>query len=129
MPQNPFAISVEDVVSSLGSHIEKGLGEHEVQRRLESYGPNEVPEQAPKKRWRILADQLLDPIIYILAVAALLAFMFDDPLEGMPIVATVALAQGMLKLAQKKVVIKKTEASPIVVFPQLSTERKVLWTI
>ena len=92
MLQNPFAISVEDVVSSLGSHIEKGLGEHEVQRRLESYGPNEVPEQAPKKRWRILADQLLDPIIYILTVAALLAFMFDDPLEGFAILVVIVIS-------------------------------------
>lgn len=92
MLQNPFAISIEDVVSSLGSNIEKGLDEHEVQQRLESYGPNKVPEQAPKKRWRIFTDQLLDPIIYILTVAALLAFMFDDPLEGFAILVVIVIS-------------------------------------
>ncbi|SHJ07804.1 cation-translocating P-type ATPase [Pseudozobellia thermophila] len=92
MLRNPFAISVEETIASLGSNKEMGLDEDKVRRRLESYGPNEVPGQAPKKRWRILADQVLDPIIYILAVAALLAFMFNDPLEGFAILVVIVIS-------------------------------------
>jgi len=43
----------------------------------------------------ILADQLLDPIIYILAVAAVLAFLFSDLLEGFAILVVILISVGI----------------------------------
>ena len=76
MFQNPYATPIKDIVVQLGSDIDKGLDKEKVAQHLERYGPNQIPQDGPKSRWRILFDQLFDPIIYILAVAGLLAFFF-----------------------------------------------------
>ncbi len=95
MLKNPSTLSIEDCITKLGGDHEHGLDMEEAQKRLGKYGPNQIPEQGPKKRWRILADQLLDPIIYILAVAALLAFVFSDVLEGIAIMVVILISVGI----------------------------------
>jgi len=95
MLKNPFTLSIENCIEKLGGDRENGLNMEEVQKRLEKYGPNQIPEQGPKNRWRILADQFLDPIIYILAVAALLAFVFSDVLEGIAIMVVILISVGI----------------------------------
>jgi len=95
MPKNPFSLSMEKVIAQLGSNKEQGLKKEEAVKRLEHYGPNQIPAEGSKSRWRILADQLLDPIIYILAVAAVLAFLFSDLLEGFAIVVVILISSGI----------------------------------
>jgi Ca2+-transporting ATPase len=95
MPQNPFALSIKKILDQLGSNREQGLTKEEAAQRLEKYGPNQIPKQGIKSRWRILADQFLDPIIYILAVAAVLAFVFSDVLEGIAIIIVILISVGI----------------------------------
>ncbi|MFT6838651.1 MAG: Ca2+-transporting ATPase [Sediminicola sp.] len=92
MLQNPFALSIEIVVSQLGSSSEQGLTKEAAKQRLKEYGPNQIPEDAAKNRWRILADQLFNPIIYILAAATFLAFLFNDQLEGFTIIIVILIS-------------------------------------
>jgi len=92
MPQNPFALSIEKVLDQLGSNREQGLTKEEAANRLEKYGPNQIPKQGIKSRWRILAGQFLDAIIYILAVAAVLAFVLSDVLEGIAIIIVILIS-------------------------------------
>ena len=73
MIENPCSLSAQEIANQLHSNLEKGLGRGNVQKRLEKYRPNQIPKEGPRKRWRVLIDQLFDPIIYILAVAAVLA--------------------------------------------------------
>ncbi len=89
MVKRPFSISIEELVVQLNGNTEQGLGTDEARRRLEEYGLNQIPQQAPKKTWRIFMDQFLDPIIYILMAAAVLAFLFSDPLEGFAILIVI----------------------------------------
>ncbi len=35
---------IEEIISSLGTHLERGLTRHEAQERLGKYGPNELTE-------------------------------------------------------------------------------------
>ncbi len=95
MLKNPYALPAEKILDLLGSDSERGLVREEAAKRLEKYGLNQIPEQGTKSRWRILADQLLDPIIYILAVAAVLAFLFSDLLEGFAIVVVILISVGI----------------------------------
>ncbi len=95
MFQNPFALPIDKILVQLGSDSEHGLKRDEAARRLEKYGRNQIPEQGAKSRWRILADQLMDPIIYILSVAAVLAFFFSDLLEGFAIVVVILISVGI----------------------------------
>ena len=93
--KSPATLSIEICIEKLGGDRELGLKMEDAQKRLGIYGPNQIPEQGPKNRWRILANQLLDPIIYILAVAALLAFVFSDVLEGIAIVVVILISVGI----------------------------------
>ena len=95
MLENPFALSIEKLNARLASDSEHGLNVEEAARRLLIYGLNQIPEQGLKTRWRILADQFLNPIIYILAIAAVLAFLFSDLLEGFAIVVVILISAGI----------------------------------
>lgn len=95
MVEKPFAISIDKVVASLDSHAELGLDREVIQERMNQYGPNQIPQYAPKKRWRILTDQLLNPILYILFAASILAFIFNDILEGIAILIVILISAGI----------------------------------
>lgn len=92
MVNKPFSLSLSDLVVQLEGHIDQGLSKKEALQRLQEYGANQIPQQAPKKSWRIFLDQFLDPIIYILMAAALLAFLFSDPLEGFTILIVILIS-------------------------------------
>ncbi|GAA4946361.1 cation-transporting P-type ATPase [Algibacter agarivorans] len=87
--QTPFAFSIKTVVDKLGSSIKKGLTEKEAQQRIQKYGKNDTTVKASKKRWKVLIDQFNDPIIFILAIAALLTYFFNDDLPDTIAIITV----------------------------------------
>jgi len=89
MVQKTFSIPFEDVIAQMGSNIEGGLENDMVLERLQKYGLNQIPQHGTKRRWTILKEQLLDPIIYILFAAAILAFVFSDVLESYAIVIVI----------------------------------------
>src|SRR5690606_33007047 len=92
MLQNPYAKPVEEIVGHLHSDVEKGLDKEQVAKQWEQFGPNQIPQDRPKGRWRILADQLFNPINYILMAAAILALVFSDWLEGVAIVVVILIS-------------------------------------
>ncbi|MFN4258440.1 MAG: cation-translocating P-type ATPase [Gemmataceae bacterium] len=57
---------------------EHGLSETEAQARLGEFGPNKLPEQPPPTVWEILLRQFRSPLIYILAIAAVVAAAIGD---------------------------------------------------
>ena len=93
--EKPFAIPIDKVVASLDSHSQLGLDREVIHQRLNKYDTNEIPQYAPKKRWRILVDQLLNPILYILIAASILAFIFNDILEGIAIIIVILISAGI----------------------------------
>ncbi|MGB5361388.1 MAG: cation-transporting P-type ATPase, partial [Eudoraea sp.] len=73
-----FSIGVPRSIELLKSDGNIGLDDKEVQTRIALYGKNQIPEKGPRKKRFILADQFVDPIIYILLVAFLLALFLGD---------------------------------------------------
>lgn len=57
---------------------EEGLTALEARQRLESFGPNQLPQQPALTWWQILANQLRSPLIYILAIAGLVSLAIGD---------------------------------------------------
>lgn len=49
---------------------EQGLSSEEAQRRLAQHGPNRLEEEAPVSRLKLLLNQFVNPLVYILLVAA-----------------------------------------------------------
>src|SRR5690606_12037533 len=95
MPPDFYALPIEQTLAQLGSDSGLGLKRDEAARRLIKYGPNQIPQEGSKSRWRILADQFLNPIIYILAIASVLAFFFSDMLESFAIVVVILISVGI----------------------------------
>jgi Ca2+-transporting ATPase len=85
----PYALTIEDVLLYLKSDPYLGLPEEEATKRHLRYPKNEIPKNRPKSKWRILLDQLADPIIYILIGATVLAFFLRDWQEGIAILVVI----------------------------------------
>ncbi len=92
MVQNPFMRSAQEIADRFESDIKNGLEKKTIEKHLLEYGQNEIPKDRQKSPWRILMDQLFDPIIYILATAGILAFLFSDWLEGVAILVVILIS-------------------------------------
>ena len=87
----PWTRSWQEVAEALGVSIETGLSGAEVKKRRKKFGPNLLRARKPKSAWVILADQVKNFIILLLAVAAGLSFGFGQWLEGFSIVIAIVL--------------------------------------
>ena len=92
MTENAYSLSPEDIAKKYHTDIENGLDKKTVQKYQTTYGANQIPQDGPKSRWKILTDQLLDPIIYILTIATILAFLFSDWLEAVTILIVILIS-------------------------------------
>ncbi len=85
-PDGPIAahaVSAEAVLSALATGPE-GLSSDEARRRSELAGPNSLRERPGIPAWRLLLDEVLNPLVLILlgAVAVLVTVAVLDPAEG-----------------------------------------------
>jgi P-type Ca2+ transporter type 2C len=62
-------LSFSDVLGALGCD-DKGLSAEQAAERLERFGPNELPDKPPPPFWLVFIRQFNNPLIYILAAAA-----------------------------------------------------------
>ncbi len=65
----------------------QGLSAEEARVRLETFGPNRLPEPAPPNLLVTFARQFLSPFIYILVIAAAVSFLIGQTPSGVFIVA------------------------------------------
>lgn len=72
-----YKISTEEVLKLLNASI-SGLTTEQAEVRLEKYGKNELPVKKPASIWKIILDQLINPLIYILIAAALVSAFIGD---------------------------------------------------
>jgi magnesium-transporting ATPase (P-type) len=84
-------LPADEAVSILAGDGRLGLDEDEARRRLEHYGPNRLDAGEATPWWRILLHQFLDPLIYILLIAAAVTFFFDEYIDTAVILAVVGL--------------------------------------
>ncbi len=73
--------SADDVLAALGSDRERGLVASAVDARLAAFGRNEIARKR-KTAFAILVRQLASPFIYMLAVAAGIAFATGEHVDG-----------------------------------------------
>lgn len=85
------AMSVEDTVSALGSNRERGLEFEEVERRIERFGPNALPEAAHRSLAAVFLGQFKSPLIYLLIVAAGIAMAIGERTDAIVILVVVVL--------------------------------------
>ncbi|MFP5318863.1 MAG: cation-transporting P-type ATPase [Acidimicrobiia bacterium] len=80
----------------------RGVDERRVADRLRRIGPNRLAPQAPVPAWRKLLAQFVDPLVYLLVVAAAVSLVnwATEGTEGVPfeafVIVAVLLANGVL---------------------------------
>ena len=91
LPEGPHALPAAEALALLNVSAATGLGDEEVRRRARAYGPNTIMSRRRISPLAVLAHQFQSPVVYLLAVAAALAFYFGELEEGSAIAAVLAL--------------------------------------
>ena len=119
----PHSLDVNEMATHLASDAREGLKIEEAQRRSKLCGPNEIPRDKPRKRFRIFIDQFGNPVILILAIAGFLAYFFKEHWEGTAILVVIAISVGigyvmesqayrtlesLMKLGQSRITIRRS---------------------
>ncbi|MBI3809830.1 MAG: cation-translocating P-type ATPase, partial [Nitrospirae bacterium] len=82
----------QDVLAEeLRSSPETGLAEHEAQRRLAEYGPNELPRDPPISPLKLLLEQFSSLIVWVLIGAAVVSGLLQEWVDAAAIIAIVIL--------------------------------------
>ena len=68
-----------------------GLGESEVRKRQEKYGPNKLLEQKPKSPVFLFFEQFVDVLIALLIIAAIAAYAIGDVIDAGVIILAILL--------------------------------------
>lgn len=92
---HPYTLEINDLHSSWNTHPESGLSSGEAQKRYREYGPNQLIKKDKKTLAKIVLEQFTTPIMYLLAGASALSFLFGDIPEGFAIVAVMLINAGI----------------------------------
>lgn len=85
----PWTVSKEEIIDSFEVDPDQGLNEEDVKKQREKFGKNKLQTEKERSALEIAADQFKSLIILLLAVSALLSFLFGDIVEGFAIVAVI----------------------------------------
>ncbi|MBK9055739.1 MAG: cation-translocating P-type ATPase [Chloroflexi bacterium] len=88
---NWYQLDPEKVLQELKTNAETGLSDAEVQQRLVQYGHNELIEKGIKSPWRILLEQIAEPMVLILIAAAVISIILGEYVDSVVILLIVIL--------------------------------------
>lgn len=121
--------SVQEISGLLHTDRERGLSEEEASLRLKNYGPNVLKEGRKKTKAEAFLEQLNDPLICVLLVAALVSFLLKEISDAIiiTIVILVNAAVGVIQegKAQKALEALKKLTSPKAVVRRDGAAREI----
>ena len=88
-----YAMHQDELYAFAGG--EGGLSSSEAARRLASRGPNELPKEKPASALARFMEQLADPMVVILLVAATISALFGEWTDSGVIAVVVALTAAL----------------------------------
>ena len=101
---SPWSEPALAALEALGVSPAHGLSYGEAHRRLRSYGLNQL-RQAPRRSvWGILWDQLASLIVALLVVAAAVAFLFEETVEGFAIIGVILINAAIGFITERRAV-------------------------
>lgn len=80
---------IAEVETQFNTSVQTGLTGLEATRRLETYGPNELPKPPPNPYWKILLKQFADFMIITLCFVSALQYALRGYIEGSVLAAVV----------------------------------------
>lgn len=92
--------SIEDTIQQLESNLENGLTETEAAQRLSRNGRNEMQEARKQSFLETFFEQLNDPLIYVLLVAAVVSVLLKEISDAL-IIAVVVILNAFVGVLQE----------------------------
>ena len=83
--ENVHTLSVDEVLTTLETNIEKGITQTEADIRLQQYGANIYESQKAKPLWYMFLLQFKSPIVYLLLFAVAVSLYFQNYIEAIAI--------------------------------------------
>jgi Ca2+-transporting ATPase len=83
------AMESTNVLHELGTDIDKGLTEKEVEKRLIEYGHNELKKEERASTFTLFVNQFKNALIIILLIATALSFMVGEAVDSIFILVIV----------------------------------------
>jgi Ca2+-transporting ATPase len=83
--------SIDEIVSTLHTEPDNGLGPEQIKQRQEQYGLNQLKEQKGTSAFTIFIEQFQDFIIWVLIGAALVSGFLQEWVDAFAIIAIVIL--------------------------------------
>ena len=71
-------MTVEALVAEIGSEVESGLSQAEVDRRRSTYGPNEIAAEKPPSVLTVALTQLRDPMNIMLVAVSVVSLLIGE---------------------------------------------------
>ena len=87
--ENVHTLSVDEVLTTLETNIEKGITQTEADIRLQQYGANIYASQKAKPLWFMLLLQFKSPIVYLLIFAVAVSLYFQNYIEAIAIAVVI----------------------------------------
>lgn len=101
--------NIQETVKNLNSDAVKGLTDGEAFRRLQQNGRNEMKAARKKTKIQLFLEQLKDPLIYILLIAAVVSILLGE-ISDAAIIGTVVLVNALVGMLQEGKARKALEA-------------------
>ena len=101
--------NIQETVKNLNSDAGKGLTDGEAFRRLQQNGRNEMKAARKKTKIQLFLEQLKDPLIYILLIAAVVSILLGE-ISDAAIIGTVVLVNALVGMLQEGKARKALEA-------------------
>lgn len=95
LTEAPYSLPAESVLYQLQTNHQTGLSTSEAKRRAGLWGKNELRQHLPRKTWLIFLEQFLDPVILVLGAAMVVAFLFEEKLDGIAVLLVILISASI----------------------------------
>ncbi len=95
-----YSLKLEKVRSELNTDFSVGLSIEEVEKRLQEFGHNALPEVAKTPLWRKFLAQFEDFLIYILIAGLVFSFLAGEYIDGV-VILVIVLGNAILAFIQE----------------------------
>lgn len=107
-----YNLKEQEVLSKLGTDEQKGLSSQEAKDRIKTYGANELEAQESESLLKRFLEQMKDPMIIVLLVAAVLSYVssgFHDWVDSV-IILVIVILNAVISISQEDSANKALEA-------------------
>lgn len=92
--ENWHAFTEQDVLQELASSTQ-GISSEEATKRIERCGPNKLPSGKKITVWEIILAQVLNPLIFILIIAAIASILIGEAADAIFIFLVIIINSGL----------------------------------